>query len=111
MTSPNGTIARLIDFAPGMVTPFHRAISVDYGVVIEGEFEMTLDSGEHRIMRPGDVAVNRACDHKWRNVSHDRSGRMLFVLLDAKPLTVNGERICENLGDLGNDYQDQVQRG
>lgn len=24
MTSPNETIARLIDFAPGMVTPFHR---------------------------------------------------------------------------------------
>ncbi|RYP44390.1 hypothetical protein DL768_009156 [Monosporascus sp. mg162] len=56
----NGTVVRLIDFAAGLDSPMHRAMSLDYGVVIEGEFEITLDSGESRIMRPGDVFVQRA---------------------------------------------------
>jgi quercetin dioxygenase-like cupin family protein len=107
MTVPHGTICRLIDFAPGMETPFHRSMSVDYGVVVEGEFKMTLDGGESKIMRPGDVTVNRACNHIWKNMSETRSGRMLFVLLDAEPLVVGGKRIQEDLGDLSGDYLDQ----
>lgn len=53
---PNGSVARLIDFAPGVESPFHRAMSIDYGVVIEGTFEITLDSGEKKIMLPGDMS-------------------------------------------------------
>ncbi|TGJ83781.1 hypothetical protein E0Z10_g5011 [Xylaria hypoxylon] len=100
----NGSVARLIDFAPGVESPFHRAMSIDYGIVVEGTFELTLDSGEKKIMLPGDMSVNRGCMHTWRNVDPYRSGRMLFVLLDVKPLTVNGETIGENLGDLAGEY-------
>lgn len=53
---PNGSVARLIDFAPGMESPIHRAMSIDYGVVIEGKFELSLDSGEKKIMLPGDCS-------------------------------------------------------
>lgn len=53
---PNGSVARLIDFAPGVESPFHRAMSIDYGVVIEGTFELSLDSGEKKIMHPGDIS-------------------------------------------------------
>ncbi|TGO60312.1 hypothetical protein BELL_1207g00040 [Botrytis elliptica] len=63
----NGTVVRLIDFAPGLDSPMHRAMSLDYSIVIESELEITLDSGESRIMRPGDVSVQRATMHKWRN--------------------------------------------
>src|ERR1700744_2882539 len=34
---PNGSAARLIDFPPGYSSPMHRAISVNYNFVIEGE--------------------------------------------------------------------------
>ena len=34
----------------------HRAMSIDYGVVIEGKFQITLDSGEKKIMLPGDMS-------------------------------------------------------
>ena len=82
----------------------HRAMSIDYGVVIEGEFELTLSSGESRIMKPGDVSVNRATMHKWRNCSPDQSGRMLFVLLDCLPFEVNGKPIEQDLGSLASEY-------
>ncbi|TGO35593.1 hypothetical protein BHYA_0153g00270 [Botrytis hyacinthi] len=53
----NGTVVGLVDFAPGLDSPMHRDMSLDYGIVIECELEITLDSGESRIMRPGDVSV------------------------------------------------------
>lgn len=39
-----------------MESPMHRAMSIDYGVVIEGKFQITLDSGEKKIMLPGDMS-------------------------------------------------------
>lgn len=101
---PNGSVVRLIDFAPGVESPLHRALSIDYGVVIEGVFELTLDSGESRMMHPGDISVNRGAMHKWRNADTNRSGRMLFVLLDCKPLFVEGKEIVQDLGDLASEY-------
>lgn len=95
----------MIDFAPGVESPLHCAMSVDYGTVIEGEFEVELDSGEKRIMRRGDVLVQRATVHRWRNVSPDRPGRMFFVLLDCKPLKpINGREIKVELNELQADF-------
>lgn len=49
---------RLIDFGPGVESPIHRALSIDYGIVVEGAFELTLDSGEKRLMLPGDMSTS-----------------------------------------------------
>ncbi|KAI3322748.1 hypothetical protein HD806DRAFT_535932 [Xylariaceae sp. AK1471] len=103
---PNGSVVRLIDFAPGMESPIHRAMSLDYGVVVEGKFLLTLDSGESKVMLPGDMSVNRGCMHKWKNLDEEKAGRMVFVLLDVTPLKVNGEIVEEYLGDLAGDYAD-----
>lgn len=88
-------------------SPLHRAVSLDYGVVIEGEFELTLDSGETRIMRQGDFCVNRGAMHAWRNLTGNGTlpGRMLWVLLDCKPLIINGQEAEEDLGELAPYYQ------
>lgn len=74
--------------------------------MIEGVFELTLDSEERRLMYPGDVSVNRATMHKWRNVSNDKSGRMLFVLLDCEPLYVGQNEVVQDLGTLASEYAD-----
>ncbi|KAI1161558.1 hypothetical protein F5B18DRAFT_428883 [Nemania serpens] len=104
---PGGSVARLIDFAPGMESPIHRAMSIDYGIVVEGKFLLSLDSGESKVMLPGDMSVNRGCMHKWKNLDEERSGRMLFVLLDVEPYKApNGEVLEEFLGDLAGDYAD-----
>lgn len=31
-------------------------MSIDYGVVIEGKFLLTLDGGESKVMLPGDMS-------------------------------------------------------
>ncbi|PPJ57779.1 hypothetical protein CBER1_00252 [Cercospora berteroae] len=50
-----GTVLRYVDMAPGITSPMHRTVSMDYGIVIAGEMELVLDSGETRLMQPGDV--------------------------------------------------------
>ncbi|KAL1638046.1 hypothetical protein SLS58_009067 [Diplodia intermedia] len=103
----NGTVVRMIDFAPDVESPMHRAMSIDYGVVLEGVFELTLDSGESKIMRQGDVSVQRATAHKWKNVTGAGTapGRMLWILLDVKDLFVGGEKVEGYLGDLAKEYE------
>ncbi|KAL2139962.1 hypothetical protein VTI28DRAFT_4439 [Corynascus sepedonium] len=75
------------------------------GTVIQGEFEVELDSGEKRTIRPGDVLVQRATAHKWRNLSPDNPGRILFVLLDCQPLIpINGKEFKVELNELQPDF-------
>ncbi|KAF7954488.1 hypothetical protein EAE96_005609 [Botrytis aclada] len=76
-----GTVVRFVDFAPGIACPMHKTVSLDYGVVLEGTIELELDSGEKKIMQRGDVCVQRATNHAWRNVTEGEGwARMMFVL-------------------------------
>ncbi|KAH6684045.1 hypothetical protein B0J14DRAFT_460169, partial [Halenospora varia] len=85
LTVSGGTVLRYVDMAPNSISPMHKTVSVDYGVVLEGVIELVLDSGETRIMRRGDVCVQRATNHAWRNVTpNDGWGRMLYVLVSAE---------------------------
>ncbi len=73
----------------------HRTVSLDYGVVLEGEVELTLDSGEARVMRRGDTAIQRGTMHEWRNPSETSWARMLFVMQDAAPVEIGGKKLEE----------------
>lgn len=97
----------MIDFAPNELTPMHRAISLDYGVVLEGVFELILESGEKRIMRKGDISIQRATAHQWRNLSGGGTlpGRMMWVLLGVKDVIVNGKKLEGFLGPLAPYYE------
>ena len=77
----------------------HRTVSLDYGIVIEGEVELVLDSGETRSLKPGDIAVQRSTMHAWRNVSKNWS-RMVFVLLPCLPVEVGGKTLGEDYGGM-----------
>lgn len=92
----------MIDFAPNVLSPIHRALSLDYGVVVEGEFKFILDSGEERIMRQGDVSINRASAHQWHNITGNGTlpGRMMWILLDCKDVIANGQALKEELNEL-----------
>ena len=85
----------MLDFSPGAETPMHRGESIDYNVVLEGEFELVLESGETTRMRRGDINIQRATNHKWINVSDDGKapGRLFNVLVDIQPLFVNGKEV------------------
>ncbi|KPM40648.1 hypothetical protein AK830_g5894 [Neonectria ditissima] len=95
---PGGTVLRFVDMRPGGVSPMHRTVSLDYGVVLEGQVIVRLDSGESRLMRRGDVTIQRGTMHEWENASKTEWARMMYVLQDSKPLTVGGKELGEDYG-------------
>ncbi|TGO52903.1 hypothetical protein BOTNAR_0311g00140 [Botryotinia narcissicola] len=98
---PGGTVLRVVDMEPGHISPMHRTTSLDYGVVIEGEMELVLDGGEKRILKRGDICVQRATAHAWRNCSETEWARMLYVLTEAKPVIgEDGKELKEDLGTM-----------
>jgi quercetin dioxygenase-like cupin family protein len=97
---PNGTVCRIVDMMPGALSPMHRTVSLDYGVVLEGEVELVLDSGERKLLRRGDMAVQRGTNHAWRNSSKTEWARMLYVLHEAESLVVNGTALDEDYGGI-----------
>ena len=90
--TPNGTKIRINEFPPGIVSPMHRTQSVDYGIVLSGEMVLVLDDSE-RVLRGGDVVVQRGTDHRWENRS-EATARMAFILVD-------GAFTAELIGTLG----------
>lgn len=95
---PGGTVLRIVDVPPSSLSPMHRTVSLDYGVVLEGEFELILDSGEKRVMRRGDISIQRGTNHAWRNTSNTSWGRMMYVLQEAEPIAVDGKLLGEDYG-------------
>jgi len=98
LVNPGGTVIRCVDFAPGYRCGMHRTQSLDYGIVLEGNIDMILDSGDTEHMKRGDVAVQRATQHQWVNTSNSEWARMMFVLQDCQPLRVGGRELKEDLG-------------
>ena len=93
-----GSVLRVVDSPPGSLSPMHRTVSLDYGVVLEGSFWLELDSGERRLMRRGDISVQRGTIHAWRNASDTEWGRMMYVLLESEPVNVDGAKLGEDYG-------------
>ena len=100
LTLPGRTVLRVCNFAPGSTTAMHRTMSLDYGIVLKGEVELVLDSGETRLLKTGDIAVQRGTMHAWRTPSKDRWSRMVFVLQDAKQLEVTGKKLIDDYGGI-----------
>lgn len=61
---------------PGM----HRTATVDYDIVIEGEIWLELDDGAIVHMRQGDIAVQHATRHAWRNRGA-KPAKLAFVMI------------------------------
>lgn len=79
----NAAIVRIVDMKPEAAAPMHKTQTVDYGVVLEGEVEASLGSGQVRVLKRGDIIVQRATDHAWRNPSKTEWARILFFVLPA----------------------------
>ena len=100
--SDGGTVLRIVDFPPDdhydqdamksfldankvrdKNNPrhfwFHKTHSLDYAIVLEGEIVAMLDETE-TVMKQGDVLIQRATNHSWKNAS-DKVCRMAFVLV------------------------------
>ncbi|KAB8204350.1 hypothetical protein BDV34DRAFT_226556 [Aspergillus parasiticus] len=75
-----------IDTPPESESPLHRTVSLDFVIQIAGEIELTLSSGETRIVKPGDLTIQRSTLHKWRNPSKTQWSRMVGVMAECRPV-------------------------
>ena len=90
-TLANGTVFRIVSFAPGVSPRNHRTDSIDYAVVISGEIDMELDIGSVHL-KAGDVLVQRGTIHNWVNKG-SAPCVIAFTLVSAKPVTAGGKRL------------------
>lgn len=92
-----GSVLRMVDFAPGLSSPLHRTLSLDYAVLLSGDHvEVELDNKACVRLGQGDVLIQRGTIHAWHNRGKQWA-RFLFVLMDAKPVTV-GRKQLEQTG-------------
>jgi quercetin dioxygenase-like cupin family protein len=88
-----GAVIWYIDTPPNSTSPLHRTVSLDFVVQLEGELELMLDGGETRLLKPGDLTIQRATMHAWRNPSRNKWSRMLAVMSECKPVVVDGKEL------------------
>src|SRR5579862_1617405 len=85
-----GTVIRVTEFAPGSPGFMHRTETVDYAILLSGECDLELDSGEVVHMKPGDICVQRGTMHAWVNTGNEPAV-FAFILIDAKPAEIAGK--------------------
>jgi len=98
---PRGTrvLFRTAEFIPGQSKGpgMHRTETQDVAIVISGELEMRLDSGEVvDNFGPGDIIVQRGTMHDWVPKGSEPV-RVLFILMDSEPILVGDGVLNEDI--------------
>ena len=91
-TLSNGTVFRVVEFAPGVAPRVHRTDSIDYAVVISGEIDMELDDSVVHL-KAGDVLVQRGTIHNWINKGTEPCV-IAFTLISANPVSAGGKTLA-----------------
>jgi len=60
---------------------WHTTATIDYGIIVSGQIDLGLDSGEVRC-RAGDIVVQRATRHAWKPVGNEPCA-IAFVLVSS----------------------------
>ncbi len=89
-TLDNGTVFRILELQPDNIPRVHRTDSLDYAVIMSGEIDMELETGDITHLKAGDVVVQRGTVHNWINRGPEPCV-IAFVLIAAKPVEVAGK--------------------
>jgi quercetin dioxygenase-like cupin family protein len=84
----DGTVFRIVEYAPGVAPRHHRTNSIDYAAVLSGSIEIELDNVTVQLAA-GDLLVQRGTIHNWVN-SGTESCVIAFILIGAHPAMING---------------------
>ncbi|WP_264312425.1 cupin domain-containing protein [Pseudomonas putida] len=83
---PARALAEMSAAMPGLLECFeaqdpamHRTPTVDYVVILEGELWLELDDGQQRRVVAGDVVIQNATRHAWRNTSTKAARAVVFM--------------------------------
>jgi quercetin dioxygenase-like cupin family protein len=90
-TLHDGTIFRVLEFAPGLAARNHRTDSIDYIVVISGGIDMELDDSVVHL-QAGDVMVQRGTIHNWVNRG-TAPCVLAVILIAAKSVEAGGKTL------------------
>ncbi|KAK5059700.1 hypothetical protein LTR84_009583 [Exophiala bonariae] len=90
----SGSLIRVVDFPANSQGHNHRTLSLDYGIILDGEMELVLEDGSRSIARAGDIVVQQATIHQWNNLS-DRAARVVFVLMPSVAPEKDGRELGE----------------
>ncbi len=91
---PQGVLFCTSDFPPNFVSPMHRTVTLDYGVVMSGEIVLRLDSGEERTVRAGEVIVQKGVNHQWINRGPETC-RMICFMAGAEKIRLDNGTVLE----------------
>ena len=58
--SGQGSVCRVVEFAPGGAKFMHRTETLDYAICLKGECDLELDDGRTVPMKAGDIACSAA---------------------------------------------------
>jgi quercetin dioxygenase-like cupin family protein len=89
-TLDNGTVFRILELQPDNIPRVHRTDSLDYAVIMSGEIDMELETGDITHLTAGDVVVQRGTVHNWINRGPEPCV-IAFVLIAAKPVEAGGK--------------------
>jgi hypothetical protein len=78
------------DHGPDLQEYRARIDFYDYVILLSGEIDLELDSGEVAHLKSGDVLLNRGMIHTWVNKGSG-SAVMAVIMIDAKPVEVGGK--------------------
>jgi len=70
-----------IAIPPGTFIPMHKTDTLDYVVLIDGRLTLGLESGEERVLEPGDTVVQQGTMHSWRNTSETEVAIMVAFVM------------------------------
>lgn len=48
--------------------------------MLKGELELTVEGGDKKVLKAGDIVVQRAPMHKWKNLSRTEGARYVSTL-------------------------------
>lgn len=77
-----GSSCHVLDFDPNPNSDqgfIHRTNTIEYCFLLEGELELSLAGGDKRVIRQGEIVVQRGCMHAWKNVSATKAARLAAV--------------------------------
>ncbi|KAJ5323215.1 hypothetical protein N7476_001815 [Penicillium atrosanguineum] len=85
-TNNGGSNLWFVDTPPGTSSELHRTMSIDFSIQVVGEIELTLSNGDTRLIKPGDVVIQRGTLHKWRNPSSTQWSRFVGINTGSQPI-------------------------
>lgn len=104
----NGTVVRTVHFKPGASSHMHRTLSIDCGIVVDGQIRLELDSGESRLLQKGDVACNGPPCTRGITPAQRRPRNSCVSLSLSHHWRLRGGRSSRNIGRIKRRFEEGV---